>query len=145
MPANTSPIFTVSGDINWTDFIHTAVSGTAVSAYNGTSAHLIYTAGDVGGFVNKVVCEAGGLGNNVASVLRIYINNGSDNTVSSNNVLYYQYALPATTRSDTVATAHIEIPLSLQLPRLYRLYVSISTNTANLSGGWRVTAIGGDY
>lgn len=148
MAANTSPIFTVSGDITWnTGFLVTSdmVSGTAASAYDGTSSVLIHTAGLNGSFVQKIVCEAGGT--NTACVLRIYINNGSNNTTAANNSLYYQYSLPATTQSNVVATGHIEIPLSLQLPYPYKLYAIVAGTggTTILTGGWKITCIAGDY
>lgn len=141
---NTSPIFTVSGDINWTPSpIINVVTGSTSAAYDGTSGTvLIHTALADGSFVQKLVCEA--FGTNIAAVLRIYINNGGTTATASNNVLYYQYSLPATTQSATIATAHIEIPLNIQLPAGYRIYAGISC-TANLASGWMVTAVGGDY
>lgn len=150
MAANTSPIFAVSGDISWSpSFITTAsmVSGTGASGYDGTSAVLIHTAGSNGSFVQKIVCESGNGGDNTACVLRIFINNGGANSTASNNALYYQYGLPATTRSDIVASAHIEIPLALQLPATYCLYAILSgtAGTTNLNGGWKIICVGGDY
>lgn len=150
MPANTSPIFTVSGDISWSpNFITTAniVSGTGASGYDGTSSVLIHTAGVNGSFVQKIVCESGNGGDNTACVLRIFINNGGVNSTASNNTLYYQYALPATSRSDVVATAHIEIPLALQLPPSYCLYAILSgtAGTTILTGGWKIICIAGEY
>lgn len=153
MPINTSPVFTVSGDISWSnDFLFTSsmVSGIQASAYDGTSAVLIHTAGIQGSFVQKLVCEAGGhtlLGGNSACVLRIFINNGNSNLNASANALYYQYSMPATAQSNLVATAHIEIPLALQLPPNYRLYAVLSGTggTTLLSGGWKITCIAGEY
>lgn len=144
MAINTSPIFTVSGDINWTTSpIINVVTGSTSAAYDGTSGTvLVHTAGVNGSFIQKLVCEA--FGTNIASVLRVYINNGSTTATASNNVLYYQYSLPATTQSATVATAHIEIPLNIQIPTGYKIYASISC-TANLASGWMVAAIGGEY
>jgi hypothetical protein len=153
MPINTSPVFTVSGDISWSnDFLFTSsmVSGIQASAYDGTSAVLIHTAGPQGSFVQKLVCEAGGYtgaGGNTACVLRIFINNGSTNATAANNTLYYQYSLPATTQSNIVATAHIEIPLALQLNPNYRLYAIVAGTggTTTLAGGWKITCIAGEY
>lgn len=152
MPANTSPIFTNTADITWSDFLLTAsmVSGVAASAYDGTSAVLLHTAGANGSFIQKVVCEAGGTtstGANTACVLRLFINNGSTNATAANNTLYYQYSLPATTQSNLVATAHVEIPLALQLPPSYRLYGILAGTGAvtTLLGGWKLTCIAGEY
>lgn len=153
MPVNTSPIFTVSGDITWSDnflFTSSMVSGIQASAYDGTSAVLIHTAGIQGSFVQKLVCEAGGhtgAGANTACVLRIFINNGTSNLNASANSLYYQYSLPATTQSNLVATAHVEIPLALQLPPNYRLYAIVAgtAGTTTLAGGWKINCIAGEY
>jgi hypothetical protein len=153
MPANTSPIFTASGDISWSNnFLTTSsmVSGVQASAYDGTSAVLIHTAGLNGSFVQKIVCEAGGhtvLGGNTACVLRIFVNNGTSNLDASANALYYQYSLPLTTQTNLTATAHAEIPLALQLPPGYRLFAVVAGTggTTILSGGWKIICVAGEY
>lgn len=145
MPINTSPIFTVSGDINWVSSpIINVVTGSTSAAYDGTSAtQLVHTAGSNGSFIQKLVCES--FGANIACVLRIYINNGGTTATASNNVLYYQYSLPLiSAATPTLATAHIEIPLNIQIPAGYKIYAGISS-TSNLATGWVVTAIGGEY
>lgn len=147
MPANTNPIFTITPDINWgtTNPIGTvAVTSTASTAYDGTtSAILLYTAGTNGSFVQKLVFEAGGT-NATASVARIFINNGTANTTASSNTLFMQYSLPTSTASNTTATSHVEVPLMLQLPASYRIYILISSS-ANLGAGWYVSVVAGDY
>lgn len=146
MPANTSPIFTVSADVSWgtTNPITVVNTGTGATAYDGTTnANLIFTAGVNGAFVQKLILEAGGA--NAVAVLRVHINNGSTNATASSNTLYMQYSLPViAAASNTVATAHLEVPLMLQLPPSYRIYVSIGAG-ANLATGWFVTAIAGEY
>lgn len=145
MPANTSPIFTVSADVSWgtTNPILTVNTGTGATAYDGTTnANLIFTGGTNGSFLQKIVCEAAGA--NAISVLRIHINNGSTNATAGNNSLYMQYSLPATTASNTTATAHLEVPLMLQIPPSYRVYVSLGA-AANLASGWFITAVAGEY
>jgi hypothetical protein len=145
MPANTSPIFTVSSDLTWgsTNPITTVNTGTGATAYDGTTnAVLLFTGGVNGSFLQKIVCEAGGANN--VSVLRIHLNNGSTNATASNNSLYMQYSLPATTASNTTATAHLEIPLMLQIPPNYRIYVSLGA-AANLASGWYFNIVAGEY
>lgn len=149
MPANTNPIFTNVPDVAWplptnNSVVVSAANTTSLfNAYDGTSgAVLVYTAASNGSFVQKLVCEAGGT--NAISVLRLHINNGTANTNASANTLYMQYSLPATTATTTAATAHIEIPLMLQLQAGYRLYVTIGA-ASNLASGWYVTCIAGDY
>lgn len=150
MPANTSPIFTNVPDITWPLAVNGSVTLSSVTtttpatAYDGTTGvSAIYTAGSNGSFVQKLVLEAGGT-NATASVLRIFINNGTSNTNASANTLYMQYSLPITTAVATAATAHIEIPLMLQLPQGYRILLGLGSS-ANLAGGWYVTVVGGDY
>lgn len=147
MPANTAPIFTVTPKIAWgtTNPIGTvAVTSTAASAFDGTtSAVLLYTAGSNGGFVQKIIMDAGGT-NATVSVARIFVNNGSTNATAANNTLLMQYTLPTTTVSNIASLAHIEIPLMLQLPASYRIYILISSS-ANLTGGWYTSVVAGDY
>jgi hypothetical protein len=152
MPANNTPIFTNIPDLGWPGSTNGSVvvsavnTTTAATSYDGTSGvSLVFTAGTNGSFVQKLVCEAGGpTGNATASVLRVHINNGTAPTNASANTLYMQYSLPTTTAVSITATAHIEIPLMLQLPAGYRIYVSIGS-TLNLAGGWFVTTVAGDY
>lgn len=141
---NNNPIFTSGIDIKWTtSTLSSVVTGASSNAYNGTSATvLIFSAGVNGAFVQKLVGEA--MGTNIASVLRVYINNGQTSATEANNVLYNQYSLPVTTQSNITATAHIEVPLLLQLPPNYTIYAGIAS-TANLASGWKITAVGGEY
>jgi hypothetical protein len=55
-----------------------------------------------------------------------------------------QYSLPLTTAATTTATAHLEIPLMLQLQAGYRIYVTLGA-LANLASGWYITVVAGDY
>lgn len=136
MTANTSPIFTIAPKNSWTGNL---TSGT--NSYDGTSGvTALFTAGSNGSYVDKIVCEAAG--SNVATVVRVFINNGSTNGTASNNSLYIQYSLPATTASSSAQTSHVEIPLKLVLAATYKLYVVIATS---VSAGWQFTAVGGDY
>ena len=145
MAANTSPIFTVSADLSWgsTNPITTVNTGTGASSYDGTTnAVLLFTGGVNGSFLQKIVCEAAGT--NAISVLRIHINNGSTNATAANNSLYMQYSLPATTASTTTATAHLEIPLMIQIPPNYKIYVSLGA-VSNLASGWYFNIVAGEY
>jgi hypothetical protein len=145
MPANTSPIFTLTPKTAWSSSnpLSTVNTGTGVSSYDGTTnATSILTAGSNGSFVQKLVFESGGT--NAVSIARIFINNGSTNGTAANNVLFTQFSLPATTASATLATTHIEVPLSLQLPAGYKIFVSLGA-AANLASGWYVCGIYGDY
>jgi len=148
MPANTNPIFTSTPVITWSDlgstvFITTVNTGTGTTAYDGTTnVNLVFTGGANGSFLQKLILESGG--GNAVSVLRVHINNGGSTATADNNTLIMQYNLPLTTASSTLATAHIEVPINIQIPNGYRVYVSLGA-IANLASGWAVTAIGGNY
>ena len=80
--------------------------------------------------------------NTTATVLRLFINNGSTTGTATNNSLYDEITLPATTATAVAATANYEIPLNIALPSGYALYATIHTGSTN---GWYATVIGGKY
>lgn len=137
MAGNTTPIFAKNGKQSWTGNL---TSGT--NNYDGTSGTtLLFTADATNGsFVNKVTCKAAGT--NVATVVRIFINNGSTTSTAANNALCWEQSLPATTASASSATINFEIPLNIVLAAGYKLYVVMATSVA---AGWQFSAIGGDY
>ena len=100
MAANTVPIFSKIGVINWS----TAALATVASPdYTGVGAQnlLVFTADATqGSFVRSIRLKA--IGTNVATVARVYINNGSTNGTAANNVLFSEFSLPATTASTSI-------------------------------------------
>ena len=143
MAANTIPIYSKQGQISFS-----ALLQTANIAKDGTgTTQLIFTAGADGARVERIRVRA--VGTNVATVLRIFINNGSDPAVAANNVLYAEKTIAATTLSETAELALNQLPTTtdptafpLVLPPNYRLYCTIGTTVA---AGLRVTAIGSTY
>jgi len=136
MPANTSPIFPVTPQIGWTTLttVNTATDGT------GTVA-TIFTATTDGSRVDYLRCIS--LGTNVATLLRVFLNNGSTNATATNNALFYELPLTSTAASNTSqAGSEIDIPLNISLPNGYKINVTIATA---VSAGWKVTAVGGNY
>lgn len=139
MPSNTTPIFTRVADIQWSISANTANTTTDLTA--GTS-YLVYTADATnGGYVQKIRFRSLGTTTN-ATVARIWINNGSATSTQSNNTLWDEITLPATTVSQVAALANYELPLNFALPPGYRLYVTLGTGTTS---GWDVIVIGGKY
>lgn len=136
MPANFSPIFPLTPQIAF------ATITAANTATDGTgTVNTIFTAGANGGRVDYIRCRA--LGTNVATVLRVFINNGSTNATATNNSLFEELTLPITTASNTGETGQdSDIPLNLSLPTGYKINVVLGTAVA---AGWKVTAVGGDY
>ena len=139
MAVNTAPIFSATGDIQWS--LTPLVS--ANTAYDGTGANsvIVATAGASGSFIQRIRFKASGSA--TATVARIFINNGSDTGSAVNNVLFDEITLAATTATQTAATATYELPLNFALPAGYQIIATVGT--AQPTGGWEVTAIGGSY
>lgn len=137
MAANTTPIFAHVPKISWSGNLTSATN-----TYDGTSGTtLVFTADATdGSFVSTIVAKAAGT--NIASAARVFINNGSTTGTASNNALFMEIALPATTASTTTSTAAVSLPVNLQLPAGYRLYVVLTTTVA---AGWQFVALGSDY
>jgi hypothetical protein len=134
---NTQPIFTASADTQWA--VSAVTANTTKDLTSGTFA-LVFTAGSSGGYVQRMRFRA--LGTNIATVARVFINNGATTATASNNVLWDEISLAATSISETSALATYEIPLNFALPAGYRLYVTLGTAVA---AGYSITCIGGKY
>jgi len=137
MPANTSPIFSLTPKTSW----GTTAITTANTAKDGTGTVLtVYTAGANGSYVQRVRFRPSGTA--VQTVARLFINNGSTNATAANNILFDEITLSAITLSETAAQPSFEIPMNFALPAGYVLNITIGTSVA---AGWYVSAIGGDY
>lgn len=144
MPANTVPIYSKAGQISFTP----ALLKTANTAMDGTgTVETIFTAGADGARVERIRSKAGGT--NVATVLRVFINNGSDQTDPANSVLYAEKTIAATTASAVAALVTNELPDTIDttafpivLPAGYKINVTIGTTVAT---GLYVSAVGSSY
>ena len=147
MAQNTNPIFPLTPVNSW-------VSGAAANAATpGVTANTTkdLTAGTIYGpiFTGKAVdgsrldfIKVRALGTNIATVVRVWINNGSVTTTAANNALYLERTLSATTVSETSEQPDIILPLNISLPAGYRIYATFGTAVA---AGFHLTAVGGDY
>lgn len=137
MPGNAAPIFSRIARANWVNGItaaNTAKDGTG-------TVDTVFTADATNGsYLQKLIIRP--RGTNVASVLRVFLNNTATNTVAANNAMIAEIGLPATTVSEVAALAGIELPLNIPIPPGHRINVTLGTAVA---GGYAVTAIGGDY
>jgi len=125
-----TPIFTVGQTVT-----------TANTAKDGTgTVVLIYTAGVNGSRIDSIKVRSTGTA--VATVLRVFINNGATNVTATNNSLYVEATIAATTLSETSALIDNVIPMNISLPATYRVYVTIGTTVAT---PLQVSAAGGDY
>ena len=137
MAGNLSPIFSKIGKIGQAPAItlaNTAKDGT------GTVTTIFTADATNGSYLQKIVVRP--RGTNVASVMRLFLNNGGVNTTAASNVLVAEISLPATTNSEVAALAGSELPLNIPVPPGYRVLATLGTAVA---GGYAVTAIGGDY
>lgn len=144
MAANTVPIFSKAGQISWGP----ALLQTANTAKDGTGTVVtFFTAGADGGRVEKIRAKAAGT--NVATVLRIFINNGGANSTPANNILYAEKTIAATTLSEAAALLTNELPdttdttaFPIVLPAGYKIIATIGTTVA---AGLYLSAVGSSY
>ena len=144
MAANIDPIYSREGDVtnNGTTGMNAAITA-AANDYTGTGANntLIFTSNSTNGsFVQRIRLKP--TGTNGASVMRFFINNGSDNTVAANNVFYGEISLPATTGSAVAALVELDYPMNFALPPGFRIYMGLGSLA---SGGWVACVIAGKY
>lgn len=137
MPANNNPIFSKKGAVQWA----TAPLLAANTAKDGTgTVATVFTAGVEGNFLHKLIARP--LGTNVATVLRVFINNGLTNATAANNNLIAEMTLPATTVSEVAAQPSFELPLNFILPATFVIFCTIGTAVV---AGHDLTIIGGEY
>lgn len=134
--ANIYPIYPSAPQISWSGTItaaNTAKDGTG-------TVNTIFTGATDGSICNKVYCKP--IGTNTASVLRLFINNGSSNATPANNSLFFEFSLPGTTLSEVAQQNTIELNINLPIPSGYKINAVIATTVA---AGWVFTAAGGNY
>ena len=138
MPANTQPIFSLLPDNQWAVADLTAAN----TAKDGTgTVTTVFTAdASNGGRVEKIIARP--LGTNVATVLRVFENNGASNATRANNTLIAEMTLPATSLSEVAAQPAYELPLNLPLNPGHKINCVIGTAVA---AGFALTAIGSKY
>ena len=125
-----TPVFTVGQTIT-----------TANTAKDGTgTVVLLYTAGANGSRVDAVKVRSTGTA--VATVIRIFVNNGATNATATNNSLYTEATIASTTLTEVAAQTDNSITMNISLPATYRVYATIGTSVA---APLQVSAVGGDY
>jgi hypothetical protein len=147
MAQNTNPIFPLVPVNSWVSgpAANAATPGVTANTTTDLTAGTIYgpieTAGAVEGSRLDFI-KVRSLGTNVATVIRIWINNGAATTTAANNTLYLERTLAATTVSQNGEQPDIVLPMSISLAAGYRVYATFGTAVA---AGFHLTAIGGDY
>lgn len=138
MAANTKPIFSSAPDIQW----GATALATANTAKDGTGTMLTVFTADAtnGGFVQRLIARPSGTA--IATVLRVFINNGSTNATPANNILFAEYTLGAVTLSEVAAQPPTEVPLNIALPLGYKINCTVGTTVA---AGYFISVIGGKF
>lgn len=150
MPSNIDPVYSKTGRFGrgGTSTTFDAMTSTANTNFDGTGTigtdiWIAFSADTTNGsFLRSVVAKIRSTGVGVASVLRLFINNGSANTTATNNALYKELSIPAITATQTAATPDFEIPCNVMLPAGYRILYAFGTAPVNT---WTVFGVGGDY
>jgi hypothetical protein len=142
MAANTSPIYSLAPDIQWGSIaLKTANTGKDGTGTLDSTIMTVFTADATnGGYVQKIRFRAAGT--NVATVARVFINNGSTNATVTNNILWEDITLPATTNSEVAQLLNQEIVLGFALPPGYKINVTLGTTVV---AGYYISVIGGKY
>ena len=152
MSVNLNPIYPITPV---TTFGLVSAAMASSKQYDGTDATAnamakVMTAGANGNRVDflkvKIGSTAGGTpsGSTTATMLRVWINNGSVQTTSTNNTLISELAIPVTAVSATVATPEYVLPINIWLPATYTIWVGLTVAIGATAAAVAVTAVGGD-
>lgn len=125
MAANTAPISPATSAESWNATPLTSAN----TALDGTgTVGTIITAGSNGTRVPRIRIVH--RGTNVATVLRIFENNGSTNTTASNNNLVSEITVAANTLSQVAQSVFYDLYMNIVLKPGYKLNYTIGTAVA---------------
>jgi hypothetical protein len=140
MAQNTSPVFPLVPVITWVN-TGAVTANTTTDLTSGTTYNSNFTANATNGSrVDFVRVRA--LGTNVATVIRVWINNGATIATATNNTQFFERALAATTVSQTSELPDVILPINVSLPAGYKIYYTFGTAVA---AGYSIQVVGGDY
>lgn len=143
MAANVDPVYSKLGDIQYQSAAMVTANAT-LDITTGTS-YLVFTADATnGGFVSYIRVRACPANNTAATVVRVWLNNGSTTGTATNSSLFTEATFAATTASLVAATADITIPMNIALPAGHKIYLSLGTAPGG-SGQFNAACIGGKY
>lgn len=165
MAANTQPVFPLTSNTGVAAtgiqcILTTAMTNTKAfdgTDTAGTALALFYTAGAAGSKIDSINIRLTSTNGttvgttSTATLVRLWLNNGSANTTATNNILIGEVAVPATTLTalgtsvasliSTLTSAN-SIPVSI--PAGYKLYAGI-TVAPGTGCAVAVSAFGGDF
>jgi hypothetical protein len=116
-------------------------ANTALDGTGATGRWLAFTAAASGSLLPAILFTH--KGTNVATVMRIFRNNGSDPETAGNNTLVGEVAMAANTLSQTAESIPASAAVNLKLASGERVYVTMGTAVA---AGIHIAPLGGgDY
>jgi predicted Zn-dependent protease len=110
---------------------------------SGTS-YLAFTAGANGSFIRSIRLKASPANNTAATVLRIWVNNGSALGTASNSSLFAEIGIPATTANAAAAQPDFVYVMNEAIGAGEKIYLTLGTAPGG-SGQFNATVFGGDY
>jgi hypothetical protein len=141
MAANTTPIFSLTPAAEWTTVMTAANTGNVT----GNTSYLVFSASTNGAYVQKIrFRHLPSITNSAVTAARVWINNGSDRTITTNNTLWDEITIAANTLNQAAAAINYELPLNFALPPNYAMYVTLGV-APTAGSSIQATVIGGDY
>jgi len=149
MPANTSPIYTLTPDLSKVNLVGNIALATSDGVGTvGTNLFLLLTGAANGSFVSRIRIHAYATAptNTAATVLRFYASSVTAGpTLATNTFLFQEIGVGILAASNaTTALTPIEVPVNWAVPAGETILVSSHANLA-ANTGFQIIAIGGDY
>lgn len=141
MAVNNSAVFPDTGNVDWITGMTAA--NTNVDLTSGTS-YLVFTAGADGSFLKEIRLKANPANNTAATVLRVWINNGSTTGTAANSTLFTELTIPSTTATSTAALFDNVVPMNIDLDAGFKVYLTLGTAPGG-SGAFSACGVGKDY
>jgi hypothetical protein len=139
---NTDPIFSKVGDIQWA--VNMTAANNTIDITTGTTYTVATADATNGGYFRELRLKVNPSQSSAATVLRVWINNGSAVGTDTNSTLYGELGVPATTTSAVNAQPDFIYPLGFALPAGYKIIVTLGTAPGG-SAEFMCMAIGGKY
>ena len=140
MAQNTSPVFPLVPIVTWVN-TGAVTANTTTDLTAGTNYNSGFTANATNGSRVDFV-RVRTLGTNVATVMRVWLNNGSATGTAANNTLFFERTLASSTVSQTAEQIDTVLPINVSLPAGYKIYYTFGTAVA---AGYSISVVGGDY
>ena len=139
---NSEPVYSRVADVQWIESA-TAANNT-IDLTSGTS-YLVFTSDATnGGYVRELRCKANPANSSVATVMRVWLNNGSTTGTAANSAIIGELGIPATTTTAVAALPDFVYPINFAINPGYKFYVTFGTAPGG-SAEFTVTAIAGKY